>query len=342
MDAVAAAVGVKLGRRSPVEAALVESLTGREALIVLDNCEHMVAASARLAEALLRGCPGLQVLATSREPLQVPGEIVWRVPSALDWSYRLLEDDEATLLRRLPVFAGSFGLDAAEAVCAGEGLPALEVVDVLMRLVGKSLVVAEEADGQPRYRLLEMVRQYARERLAETAEQDPMFERHARWYLELPGRLDQGELAADGAGVRLRRLDLETDNLRAALSWLLDHAPPEALRLAGSLTDWWLLRGRLGEGREWLEAVLERTPPESAGAAAALCSRCRSPAAAATWCAGPGWPSAACRSTACSATGREPRGRRAGGRPRDRRRRHRGRPPQGGRRGPVPHAAPPS
>jgi predicted ATPase len=367
-DAVAAAVGVKLGGRSPATEALVESLTGREALIVLDNCEHLVAACARVAEALLRGCPELQVLATSREALRVSGEIVLRMPSlslpdlagasppeellrsesvrlfvdraaavqpgfeltagngaevarichrldgvplaielaaarvgtlppaeiarrlgesfrllrqgrrtaetrqqtlegALDWSYRLLDGEEAVLLRHLAVFAGGFALDAVEDVCEGGALSRVDVVDVLMRLVGKSLIVAaEELSGRPRYRLLEMVRQYARERLAEAAETDALLERHARWYVELA---EEGA-APEPADVRLRRFDLETDNFRAALHWLLDHDPPEALRLAGSLSDWWLLRGRLGEAREWLEAAVERTPDDSGAAAAAL------------------------------------------------------------------------
>jgi predicted ATPase len=370
-DAVVAALEVKLGRRSPVEAALVESLATTEALIVLDNCEHLVDACAHLAETLLRGCPGLQVLATSREPLAVTGEIVWRVPSltlptpgrepapekllrseavrlfvdragaaqpgfaltdrnaagvaqicrrldgvplaielaaarvgslppleiarrlgesfrllqqerrtaemrqqtleaALDWSYRLLDDEEGTLLRRLAVFAGAFGLDAAEEVCAGDGLPGADVVDVLVRLVSKSLVVAEDAEGQPRYRLLEMVRQYAHERLREASESDALAERHALWYLDLPERAGSGGETADAAKTRLGRLDLETDNLRAALRWLLDHDPPEALSLAGSLSDWWLLRGRLAEGREWLETGVERAPEDSPAVAEAL------------------------------------------------------------------------
>jgi predicted ATPase len=373
-DAVAAAVGVRLGARSPAAATLVESRAAREALIVLDNCEHLVAPCAHLAEALLRGCPGMQILATSREPLQVSGEIVFRVPSltlpdlarassreeltrsesvrlfveraaaaqpgfaltaanaaavawichrldgvplaielaaarvgslppaeiehrlgqsyrllqqerrtlqprqqtleaALDWSHRLLDDQEATLFRRLAVFAGGFWLDAAEDVCERGALSREDVVDALTRLVGKSLVVAEALDGQGgrvRFRLLEMVRQYARERLAETDELGGVLECHARFYVELAARTGRGEVAPSAADEPLRRLDLETDNFRAALEWLLEHDAPEAVRLAGSLSDWWLLRGRLVEGRAWHRAAAERTRQDSAAAAAAL------------------------------------------------------------------------
>ena len=179
---------------------------------------------------------------------------------ALDWSYRLLEPDETELLRRLAVFAGTFDLAAVQGICGSE-----HAIDALVRLVHKSLVVAEEVQGEPRYRLLSMIRQYARERLVEAGEAAALAERHARWYLALP----EGLRGADSE-TRLRRLDLEPDNFRAALAWLLDNDAPAALRLADLLGDWWLMRGRLVEGRGWLEAALERSQEATPVAAAAL------------------------------------------------------------------------
>ena len=155
---------------------------------------------------------------------------------ALDWSYRLLEPDERTLLRRLAVFAGTFDLAAVEGVCAAD-----ESVGVLIRLVHKSLVVSEEVEGEPRYRLLAMIREYARDRLAEAGETSAMDARHARWYVELAERL-----RAMRSETRLRRLDLEPDNFRAALAWLLANDAAGALQLADSLGDWWLKRTARG------------------------------------------------------------------------------------------------
>ena len=158
------------------------------------------------------------------------------------------------------MFTGTFDLAAVESVCGGD-----EVVDVLGRLVRKSLVVAEEILGESRYRLLEMIRQYARQRLAEADETAALAERHARWYGSLPERAGPA-----GTESRLRLLDLEPDNLRAALGWLLDHDSAAALRLADSLGDWWMMRGRLVEGREWLEAAVARSSQATAADASAL------------------------------------------------------------------------
>jgi predicted ATPase/DNA-binding SARP family transcriptional activator len=320
-DAIAGAAGVKLGGRP-----LAEALATRETLIVLDSCEHLVEPVAEIVGTLLRRCPGVSVLATSREALRVAGEVVLRVPSmedaeavrlfadraaaadpgfaitaetaedvagicsrldgiplaielaaarvealpvaeiarrlrdsfgllggqrrtleaALDWSFRLLDADEARLLPQLTVFAGGFGADAVAGICGDED-------DVLLRLVRKSLVVAGEAGGRPRFRLLEMVREHARSRLAGDA---ALRERHARWYAALED-VDS---------------DLEGGNLRAALSWLVDHDPPAAVALADRLSDAWLLRGRLAEGRGWLERAVGAAPEGTDGAAEALLS----------------------------------------------------------------------
>ncbi|MDR7522095.1 MAG: tetratricopeptide repeat protein [Armatimonadota bacterium] len=178
--------------------------------------------------------------------------------AAVDWSYDLLSPEERALFRRLSVFAGGFTLEAAEAVCTGEGGDSSDVLDFLTRLVDKSLVGTESIAGDLRYRMLETIRQYSRERLAEADEADAIRQRHLTWYLA----------AAEQAGPALRgpdqllwleRLELEHDNFRAALEWAKknDAGGVEAgLQLAGALHRFWVLRGYLREGREWLEAFL--------------------------------------------------------------------------------------
>ncbi len=265
--AVAQVLGVREEAGRPLTTTLTDHLNQKHLLLVLDNCEHLVAACAALAGALLRACPRLHILATSREGLEVAGEQRYRVPSlpvpdlahlppperlaesaavalflaraqerrpdfvltaqnaravaqvcarldgiplaielaaarvgslsvegiaarlddrfrllaggardvlprqrtlraALDWSYDLLSEAEQVLLDRLAVFAGGCTLAAATAVCAGDGVDEWAVLDLLDRLVNKSLVQTEEASGEVRYGLLETVRQYGQERLA--------------------------------------------------------------------------------------------------------------------------------------------------------------------------------
>jgi non-specific serine/threonine protein kinase len=171
--------------------------------------------------------------------------------AAIDWSFDLLTAAEQALFRRLAVFAGGWTVEAAEAVGAGDGLAPEEVLELLLRLIDKSLVVAE--DG--RYRLLETVRQYGRERLAASGEADAVYKQHAAHYLalaeEVEGTWDHGvTLNAD-------RLAVELDNLRAALGWYADHEEGEALpRLAGALGTFWLYRGYGAEGERWLQQGL--------------------------------------------------------------------------------------
>lgn len=359
---VAGVLGVSERANRPLPAALADALRGKELLLVLDNCEHLVDAAARLVEALISACPRLRILATSREPLNVAGEAHWPVPplsapragrpptveeltgyesarlfvdrarsrspafeltpenagavadicrkldgvplalelaaarvgtlsaaqisvrlsdslklltggsrtaqprqqtirGALDWSHELLEGSEERLFRRLSVFAGGWTLEAAEAV--GED----DALDPLSRLVGKSLVVVEVPQGTqraPRYRLLEPVRQYAREKLEGTAARDAARRRHAEYYLALAERAEP-ELLGAGQTEWLERLEVEHDNLRAALSWFFERGEAEAsLRLAGSLGEFWRVRGHLREGLWWLEAALEASPPSPA------------------------------------------------------------------------------
>jgi predicted ATPase len=334
--AAAAALDVgALPGRSPLDG-IIDFLAPRTLLLVLDNCEHVLGASAALADALLRAAPDVSIVATSREPMRVAGEVVFRVPSlaipdpnrelgpeellryeavrllaeraaaaapgfaidaenavdiaricfrldglplalelaaarlgalgtatlaerlddrfrllragsrtaptrqqtlaaTLQWSHDLLADDERLLLRRLAVFAGGFELTAAEAVCTGEGLEAGAVVDVLARLVEKSLVGAEEVGRERRYQLLETVRLYAAERLEDAGERASLVLRHAHW------ALDTVEREGDSP-----RLDREAANLRIAHDVL---PAREALRYCVALSPFWLRRIDLEEAQ---------------------------------------------------------------------------------------------
>ena len=338
---------------------LVDALREKDILLVLDNCEHVVEGVASLAELLLRACPRLRILTTSREILGAAGEVFWQAPplsgpdptneytteelegyesvrlfvqraryrnpafvltdqnavavaeicaklegiplaielaaarvgfsvheiarrldnslklltsgnrtavprqrtlrGALDWSHDLLSEPDRLLFRRLSAFAGGWSLEAAEVVGAGDGIEEQEVLDLLSQLVDKSLVLAVAAeDGSVRYRLLEPVRQYARERLRKSSETKAVRLRHARWCLELVEKARgglQGHEQASWVGL----MQKEHANAQAALSWSLEAEPETALRLAASLGYFWYRYGRIGEGRHWLEAVLART-----------------------------------------------------------------------------------
>ena len=338
-------------RHAPIDS-LVAQLRGRQLLVVLDNCEHLIDACARTVTEVLQGCPELSVLATSREPLRIEGEVSWRTPSlalpdpdhlppvealsgvaslqlfvqrasavspgfaltddnaaaladicyrldgmplalelaaacvpmlspqqiaarlgdalsllrrghrapitrqqtltaTLDWSHNLLAEDERVLFRRLAVFAGSFTLEAVEGVCVDGG----QVLDILARLVDTSLVSAEARGEVTRYRLLETVRQYGAERLRAAGEEPAIRSRHSAWYVEF-GESRDPEVPTSIIEVVPASLDVEHDNLRAALTWALAHEPGAALRLAVALWRYWLARGLFAEGRRWLEAVL--------------------------------------------------------------------------------------
>lgn len=175
--------------------------------------------------------------------------------ATLEWSHDLLDADERVLFRRLSVFAGGWTLEAAEDVCSGGCVEEEDVLDLISRLVEKSLVVAE--GGGVRYRMLEPVRQYGRERLSESEEIEALRERHTGHYLALAERAEP-ELLASGQAEWFRRLQTEFENLRAALSWSVGE-PGRAsirLRLAAALWRFWDIRG-FEEGKMWLRAALE-------------------------------------------------------------------------------------
>lgn len=345
---VAGVLGVPEQSNRPITDTLVDALSSKDLLLVLDNCEHLVDAVAGLVDDLLDACPRLRILATSREALDVRGETSWIVPTlalpglgeqpgpeeleeygsarlfvdrvrqrdpafalttenartvaevcrkldgiplvielaaarvgvldveqilerledslklltgggrtasqrqrtlrgALDWGYDLLDDPEKRLFGRLSVFAGGWTLEAAEAV-GTEG----DVLDLLSRLVDKSLVVAEASPR--RYRMLEPVRQYGREKLAGEAEQ--VRQRHAAFFLAL-GEEAEPELVGPEQHLWMERLETEHDNLRWALAWFRETGASEAgQRLGGALGEFWRVRGHLGEGLRWIESSL--------------------------------------------------------------------------------------
>ncbi|MBB5806146.1 putative ATPase/DNA-binding SARP family transcriptional activator [Saccharothrix ecbatanensis] len=168
----------------------------------------------------------------------------------IDWSWDVLGEAERIVLRRLSVHVDGCSLDSAEFVCAGGGVAAGEVLDVVTRLVDRSLVVAPEQTGEPRFRLLESVADYGRERLRSAGEFEEVRRRHAAFYLGLAERADP-ELRGARQLAWLERLDADTANLRAAHDAL---DPAEAARLVRALTWYWFLRGRLREGRRLMTA----------------------------------------------------------------------------------------
>jgi predicted ATPase/DNA-binding SARP family transcriptional activator len=336
-QATALAVGVPIPAQRSAQEALAAYLATRDTIVVLDNCEHVIDACARLAEDLLRAGPGVRIVATSREPLHCEGEVAWRVPSlaeasrlfveraaadpdftpsesddatieeicrrldgmplaielaaarvaalsldqiaarlgdsldvlaagsrtartrqqtlraTIEWSHDLLTGEERVLFRRLAIFAGGFTLEAAEEVCATGAIARRKIVDLLARLVDKSLV---SATGR-RFRLLDTIRQYAAERLAAAAEHDTVAVRHLDWCLALA---QQHDPLSAGPRRSLRTLETEHDNLRAGLTFALRRDPQAALRLATSLWRFWLDRGYFAEGDRWLEATLVAAP----------------------------------------------------------------------------------
>ena len=187
--------------------------------------------------------------------------------ATIDWSYDQLSDAERTLLCRLSIFPGGWTLEAAEDVCAGNGIDKEGVLDLLSRLVDKSLVNTEDDALGRRYRCLETVRQYGRDRLVRSADAERIRDRHLDFFFAFARRAEPELIKADQV-LWLNRLQLEYSNLRSALEWCLE-APGRgelALELAAALMWFWMKRGYLGEGREWLERALAA----GSGASAAL------------------------------------------------------------------------
>jgi non-specific serine/threonine protein kinase len=359
---IASAIGAKEEGGNSLTQTLVETLKTRRLLLIVDNCEHVIAVCARLVQTLLQSCPHLHILASSREGLNIPGETLYHVPSLqlpdpkikhtvetltqyeavrlfvdraisiqsafavtnqnapalaqlcthldgiplaielaaarirslsveeinakldncfrlltggsrtalprqqtlralIDWSHDLLAAPEKTLLRRLSVFAGGWTLEAAEAVCTGEEVEDWEVLDLLTSLGDKSLVVADQEGERTRYRLLETIRQYARDRLLESGEAEGAHQRHHAWFAQLV-EATSTRLSGPEQQAALETLEKEHDNLRAALEWAIANQSPAALPMAAAMGYFWYLGGYLREGREQLEQALTIRPAE--------------------------------------------------------------------------------
>jgi len=180
---------------------------------------------------------------------------------AVDWSFQLLSSREALLWRRLSVFSGGWSLEAAETVCAAAPLTGTEILDLLSGLVHKSLVVAEPHTAAMRYRLLETLRQYAAEKMLEQEETAALRRRHLEWCMAL-AREAEVRLTGGQQPVWFDQLELEHDNLRAALEWsAVSPYADDGLALAASLWRFWWMHGYLSEGRERLTTLLRATAP---------------------------------------------------------------------------------
>jgi predicted ATPase/DNA-binding SARP family transcriptional activator len=176
--------------------------------------------------------------------------------ATIDWSWDLLTDPERAVLRRLTVHSEGCSLEAAEAVCAGDGVSPDDVLDLLARLVARSLVILADSDEEPRYRLLESVADYGRARLHEAREGEAIRRRHRRYYTELAERVAQ-RLHGPEQRHQLLLLDAETANVRCAFDDAVRNgAVQDALRLVNAMTWYWFLRGRLREAGRWLDTAL--------------------------------------------------------------------------------------
>ena len=350
-------LGVREEPGRPLVQTLCAALASRRMLLIFDNCEHLIGASAALANAILRAAAQVRILASSREALRVPGEQVYPVlplplpdrgaglellsrstavrlfverarahkpsfvldareapavaelvvrlegiPLAIelaaarvrslgvadinlrlkdryklltgggrvlqarqqtlralvDWSYELLNDDEQRVFNRLAVFAAGFDLDAAEQVCGADPLSPDDVLDLLSSLVEKSLVAMDdEREDGTRYRMLETIRDYAREKLEQSTDAASTAVRHCDHYFALAKKIRDG-LEGAGQSAWIRRGETELDNLRAATALALAGGtdPIIAVKLAMTMTPFWMLRGYLSEGRAIVRAAL--------------------------------------------------------------------------------------
>jgi non-specific serine/threonine protein kinase len=266
-------------------AAVDFSLTGQNAPAVARVCDRLdgIPLALELAAARVRALSVEQIAARLDDRFRLLGVGSRTAPprqrtleAAVAWSYDLLGDDERRLFNRLAVFAGGWTLGAAEAICAGGA--GTSVLDVLARLVEKSLLLAEDGpDGGKRYRLLETLRQFAAERLRASGEEGPVRDRHLQWYVAFAVEAERSLRWTPGLTWQARmqwlaRVEGEYANLRAAWQWALRGGAGRVqagLRLAVGLFPFFYVTGYLAEGRDWLAALLEQDaghPPSAARA----------------------------------------------------------------------------
>jgi predicted ATPase/DNA-binding CsgD family transcriptional regulator len=239
-------------RNAPDVALLCRSLDGIPLAIELAAARTKVLSVAQISSRLADSFRLLKSESRTADPRQQT------LAATLEWSHELLSESERTLFRRLSVFAGGFTLGAAESIRAGGDIRVDDVLDLLTRLVDKSLVsVAEYGGTEAQYRFLETVRQYGMEKLEESEETDGVGGRHALFFLALAEEVEPKINSADRPRW-LKRLGKDHDNLRVALARSLDaEAQAEAgLRLAGALLWFWFHRGYISEGRRWLSKAL--------------------------------------------------------------------------------------
>ena len=177
--------------------------------------------------------------------------------AAIDWSHDLLAEEERVVFRRLSIFAGGWTLEAAQAVCGCDPIFADDVLDLLAHLVDRSLIVFDQLDSETRYRMLETIRQYSRDKLFEAGEDEPIRNRHLDFFLQLAEEA-MPELEGAEQVMWLNCLETEHENLRAALDWSQksERGLEAALRLTDALGEFWSVRGHLTEGRERISGVL--------------------------------------------------------------------------------------
>ena len=191
----------------------------------------------------------------TRGPRELPAK-EQTMRGAIDWSYDLLNHEEKELFRRLSVFVGGCTLEAAERVSTVSGDLSLHVLDGLASLVDKSLLRPVEDQSEPRFSMLETIREYGLEQLSASGEADVLRQQHARFFYELTDRIAP-DLTGLAQASGLDRLEAELDNLREALEWSLNFNPGAGLELAVSLWHLWTSRNHFAEGRKWLEEILK-------------------------------------------------------------------------------------
>lgn len=210
-----------------------------------------------------------QMISRLNAHLALPGIEAKDVPArhrtlraAIQWSYDQLPADEQALFRTVSVFAGSWSLDAVEAVAAPT-VPDIDPLTVVASLVDLNLVQADRSSEVPRFALLQTVREFGLDQLAATADLAVVQQQHAAYFSRL-ANVDIDRLPFAAQELWANRLDAEHDDLRAALQWLLDRDRVAAGRMAVALAPFWWMKGYVAEGRRWLERALEVTPPDDA------------------------------------------------------------------------------